>query len=96
MLIDASADVNIQDIYGETALMIAIRQLRLDYKYRYGNRLTIIVKKLIDAGTDLNLRNNDALTAELIAATYGCNNIIKMLINAELNIQNNIVKIKDD
>jgi hypothetical protein len=56
-LIELGANINLQDINGDTALIIAVRNGSLD-----------IVYDLIDAGADPNLKNNDGKTALDIAA----------------------------
>ena len=72
LLINAGANLDIQDKDGSTALMLVI------YK---GNINTEIVKLLTDGGADLNLQDTDGWTA-LYAAVYdGNTEIVNLLIN---------------
>lgn len=94
ILINAKADVNLQDDKGNTALMVLLKNKEL-------NKTSIvkITKMLIDAGTNVNLQNKQGNTA-LIIFSKGINNwsvtentfieITKMLIDAKthINLQN--------
>ena len=88
MLIDAGADVNLQDNDEWTALMMAARYSRID-----SSESTI--RMLIDAGAKLNLKNIDGWTALITACicskTDSTESTVRMLIDAgaDLNIQNN-------
>jgi len=81
LLIDAGADLNVQDACGNTALIVAVRDRNLD-----------MANLLIDAGADLNLQNKDGKTA-LIEFFYAHDpsnaDILNRLIRAgaDLNIQ---------
>jgi hypothetical protein len=61
LLIDAGADLNVQDIRGNTALL---RTLSTPYT---NEAKTEIAKLLIDAGADLNVRNKKGKTALMLA-----------------------------
>jgi ankyrin repeat protein len=70
-LLEAGADVDRQGIYyGRTALMWAARNA-------YG--LTEIVELLINAGTDLNVQNDNGDTALIRATDKNYTEIIQML-----------------
>ena len=91
MLIDAGADVNIQDesdvnikIDGWTALLLCA----------YYNRPEI-ARMLIDAGADLNIEDEDGWTALHFCARYNHPDILRMLIDAgaDKTIPNNYGKL---
>ena len=68
-LIDAGKEyINYQDYNGETALMMAADCGWYD-----------IAGMLVEAGADINIRNNDGLTAADIAKYKGNDDIVKML-----------------
>lgn len=79
--IEAGTDINKKDqMSGSTPLTAAVSFNK-----------TIIAKTLIDAGADLNLKNNDGSTA-LHAAAFFCNiEIVQMLMdaNADKTLKNN-------
>ena len=79
-LIKNGADINLQDDYGNNALMFAAAR---------GH--TEIVKALIAAHTNLNLQTSNGNTALMMAARNGHIEIVKELIdaNADVNIQEN-------
>lgn len=82
LLIEAGADVNAQDIAGNTALMGVCFKGFND-----------IVQFLIEKGADVNLKNKVGGTALSFAATFNQNTVVKTLLanGAETNIkdQNN-------
>jgi hypothetical protein len=79
LLIDAKADLNLQDTNGLTAVMRAA--LNGEIK---------CLKLLIDAKADLNLQDTDGDTAVMWAARRGYIECLKLLIDAkaDLNLQN--------
>ena len=81
MLIDAGADVNMQDDKrGQTALHECVNSNHLD-----------IARMLIDAGADVNIQDRGGSTALHRCAEQNRPEIVKMLIDAgaDLNIQRN-------
>jgi len=68
--------VNIQDSYGETALMYAVLE-----------KFPFVVDELIDGKADVNIQNNDGITALFLTTTL---TIINKLLNAgaDVNIKN--------
>ena len=73
-LLEAGADVDRQGIYyGRTALMWAARNA-------YG--LTEIVELLINAGADVNVQDNDGMTALMWATEYRSDKIVELLKEA--------------
>ncbi|PJB73639.1 MAG: hypothetical protein CO093_00235 [Alphaproteobacteria bacterium CG_4_9_14_3_um_filter_47_13] len=67
-LIAAGADVNAQDGYGNTALMVAAKR---------ANRA--IVELLLNEGADVNLKNREGDTALAIAEWHGHTDIVRIL-----------------
>jgi serine/threonine-protein phosphatase 6 regulatory ankyrin repeat subunit B len=80
-LVEYGADINIQNIYGETALMCALSDHR---KY------VDIIKYLINHGADINIQNKYGNTSLIHASQCGYSDIAEYLIehNANVNIQN--------
>ena len=68
LLLDRGANVNIQNNYGQTALIVASRKGRID-----------IVESLLDSGADPNIRNNDGGTALMIAEREGHDDIAELI-----------------
>ena len=79
LLLEARADVNIKDKYGEAALI---------YTLKYG--YTEIVELLIEAGANVNIKDKDGLTALIYALKNGNLDIAKLLIEkgADINFKN--------
>lgn len=76
MLIDAEANVNIQDSFMKsTALMLASRR-----------GYTEIVKMLLDAGAEVNLQKEYGVTALVQAVRYGHVEIVEMLLDAGADV----------
>jgi ankyrin repeat protein len=71
MLIDARANLNVQDKHGDTPLHVAIMKNNL-----------IIVQMLIDAGADVNVQAKNGRTALHLAADLREKEIVRMLIDA--------------
>ena len=75
-------DVNIRACqHGQTALMLAVSHGRLD-----------MVKLLVDAGADLNIRDEDGSTALMCAAEHGYMEMVKYLMahpDADLTAKDN-------
>jgi ankyrin repeat protein len=87
-LLENGVDVNKQDNYGNTALMLAS-----NYSNKYSNNET--VKLLLQYEADANIQNDDGNTALILAScysnNYSNNETIKILLKygADINIQNN-------
>jgi ankyrin repeat protein len=87
LLIEKGVGLNIQDLYGYTALMIAVRC------YSYPQNNLNILKILIEKGAILDVQNNDGYTALMLASGYsGCESnleTVNLLIDrgANLDIQ---------
>jgi len=76
MWLMAGANINAQEkLYGNTALVVAS-------KYGY----TEIVKLLLEAGADVNVKNKDGETALMKASYNGYTEIVKMLIDAGADV----------
>jgi ankyrin repeat protein len=71
LLIEAGADINIQDRYGDTALILASM---------YGSKE--IVKLLLKANANVNIQNDNGNTALMYALGYDNIKIIKLLVDA--------------
>lgn len=56
--------------HGQTALMLAVSHGRLD-----------MVQMLLDAGADINIKDEDGSTALMCAAEHGYIEIVKYLLN---------------
>jgi ankyrin repeat protein len=84
ILIRASADLNIQNKYGDTALHLALKS---------GN--CFIAKLLIASQADLNLQNNLGQTPLMLAASQGDDSIVRELINAKAKIDSKDLEGKD-
>lgn len=81
MLINAGCNINLQDKYGNTALI---------YKSYFTDDNENIFKLLINAGADLNIQNGRHTTALMMALFKYKENIAKILIDAgcKLNLFN--------
>ncbi len=75
LLLDADANVNIQDSEGTTPLMILAQSNRID-----------LPSRLIAAGVDVNAKNTEGRTALIIAADNGNSAVVKLLIEAGADI----------
>jgi uncharacterized UPF0146 family protein len=82
-LIEAGADLNIQDIEGQTALMYAIK---------FGNEE--VAKELIEAGADLNIQDIEGQTALMHAINMP--DIIKFIIDTVINHVNHVKRLNSD
>ena len=75
----AGADFNIQDKYGWTALMFAIRE----YDYNFYD-LTVghykIVATLVRVGADVNIKSKQGETALTLAKSKGIIKLIKKML----------------
>jgi ankyrin repeat protein len=80
LLIEAGADVNLQDKDGYTALMCAS-------EIRY----TESVGLLLEAGADVNVQDSSGYTALMVASEYGCIGVAKLLLEAgaDVNVRDN-------
>ena len=74
-LIDAGANVNLQDNYGYTALIWA----------SFTTKTEEVITALIDAGADLNLQDNQGNTALQTAQSLGHNEIAQLLLQQRTN-----------
>ena len=71
-LLEAGADVNAKNTYGETALLEAVVSLRShDF-----------VKALLEAGADVNAKDNDGKTALMLADENGHTEMVELLKKA--------------
>ena len=79
-LLDAGADINIQDKFGETALMRAAA---------WGH--TGVMELLIRAGAEIDRPNKYGWTALMVAAAWGHTGVMELLIRAgaDPGIKNN-------
>lgn len=69
------SNLDLQNEYGETRLMLAAREGNLD-----------LIKTLIQAGVNLNLQNKHGETALIVAAKNGYTDIVDALIQAGANL----------
>ncbi|MEW6110274.1 MAG: ankyrin repeat domain-containing protein [Nitrospirota bacterium] len=69
-LLDQGADVNAKNKEGETPLMVAALERRLE-----------MVKFLLDRGADINLKDNVGATALIYSAMEGSVEIMKLLLD---------------
>ena len=79
LLLDAGADVNTQNSYGDTPLMEAVRYADID-----------TVEKIILKEADVNVQNNAGNTALIEAAVHNRFNVVNLLMRhgADINAQN--------
>jgi hypothetical protein len=84
MLLDAGADLNVQDGDGRTALYMCA----IIYNPE-------IAEMLLDAEADVNIQDNDGSTALHVSAYWNHSRIAKMLIDAgaDMNMRNNDGKL---
>lgn len=78
-LLDANADVNISNIYGQTALMDAVQYADIN-----------LAEKIILKGADINAKNNAGETALTLAVKQNRYNVVNLLIRngADVNVVN--------
>ena len=78
--IDSGYDLNIQNEYSNTPLILATLSNKIE-----------IVKLLLDSGADIDKQNNDGYTALILAVMYNNLEIVELLLNAGAYIdkQNN-------
>jgi len=74
LLIDAGADLNVQEEEGRTALMLAAQDC--DSKDCNSKSSIEAVKVLLQAGADLSIRSKDGRTALMLAATSECKTLL--------------------
>ena len=74
-LLKAGADINQNNRFGETALMIAVGFGRKE-----------VVKMLLEAGANVNIPNLSGTTALIGASGFGCVKIVKMLVKAGADV----------
>jgi len=72
-LIEAGADINVRNNYGNTALMLSSWYGSID-----------IVKTLIEAGADINEHDNDGDTALILSSCNGHSDVVRVLKNARI------------
>ena len=79
ILLDNNADPNLQNRFGETALMYAIESSNMVSS----NRISTIkvIKLLLENGADINLQNIYGHTAYDLAKTEECKKLIKSYMN---------------
>jgi ankyrin repeat protein len=75
ILIDAGADLNVQDSFGLTALMNSVRIISIKN-----------IKHLLDAGANVNLQDNDGKTALIFEADNTKGENIRYLLAAGANV----------
>ncbi|CAL8093842.1 unnamed protein product [Orchesella dallaii] len=75
-LVEAGADLNKQNRFGHTALVIAIKQKR-----------NLLANYLIEKGADVNITDPDGQTALFYAAMEGNGRICRLLLEHEADIQ---------
>ena len=103
ILLQSNASVNTRTNEGSTALMNAARtgheeidafpgflHEKSDYSdYQYGIQMNykVIVESLLEHNADINAKDNDGMTALILAAWYGNKDIVEILLknNAEIN-----------
>lgn len=83
-LIEAEANLNLQDDKGKTALMLLVEEDDL-WTISFQDYFEC-VQKLIKAGTDLNLQDNNGKTALMRAVEKSHINIVQKFIEAETNL----------
>ena len=74
-LLDAGADIDIQDKFGRTALMLSAAYGRAD-----------TVKLLLDAGADIDIQEEFGRTALVLAAMWGHTGVMELLIQAGADV----------
>ena len=74
MLIDKNIDLNMRDVDGSTALLLAVE-----------NRHTHVARLLIESGADLEICNN-AGTNPLMCSFNGDYEIVKLLVSKNVNL----------
>lgn len=81
-LIDAAIDLNLSDMYRNTALLLTIKESKFDY-----------AKILIHAGANLNLINSEGYTALilLLKNTKCTKDMVQTFINVDSNINSNAI-----
>ena len=94
-LLDRGADINSQNDYGDTALIIASKQARDHTKYCTdpfcsGCGQGDIAEFLLDREADPNIRDRDGTTALIWASQRGNIEIVRLLLDRDVdpNIQN--------
>lgn len=96
MLIDAGCNLNLQNKYGNTALILKSYDMDPLYVENINIQNEVITtslnisenifKLLIDAGADVNIKNKNNITALINAASLGTINRIRMLLEAECDL----------
>ena len=68
LLSNANVDINLQNLKGKTALMIAVEEKHIE-----------LVKLLLDSEANVNLKDNDGKTALMLAIEKNYAEIIELL-----------------
>lgn len=98
LLLDRRADVNEKNYWGTTALMYAIgwpnfywvrkstKITRNKEMLKTKKELVNVVKVLLKAGADVNVKTKDGRTALTSAAVYGQTDVVKVLLEAGVEV----------
>jgi len=83
-LLSALSDLDAQDDYGATPLMVAVE--RYEPVLKPPHRILRIVDILIEAGADLNIKDNNGDTALMWAVRWQNAEVVKRLVESGIDI----------